>query len=192
VYTPACPPPPPPPPITVQKWLSFHLSPYTLIDRMLTPKGPGVQISARRQAVLTYVFCGFPQSFKANDGTVPSIRPRPFPFISFPIHYSLIVSFDAISRELLTASLKEAQTECTESPKQNVRCVMNSCLSVCLPVVTKETSDKVCGMPTDQGRAVRLKEDDSQFIIKANREERKRESGYSQKERTWRQDEARK
>lgn len=33
----------------------------------------------------------FCQPFQANDSIVPKIRPRALPFISFPIHYSLII-----------------------------------------------------------------------------------------------------
>jgi hypothetical protein len=49
---------------------------------------PG-QISARRPATLTEFFRGCPQSLQANSGIAPSIRPRPLPSISYPIHYSL-------------------------------------------------------------------------------------------------------
>jgi hypothetical protein len=31
----------------------------------------------------------FPQTLQANSGIVPYISPKPFPFISFPIHYLL-------------------------------------------------------------------------------------------------------
>jgi hypothetical protein len=56
-----------------------------------------VQISARRLAILTKVFHDFPQSLQANAGTVPQIRIRLLPSISFQINYSLIIlSLDAI------------------------------------------------------------------------------------------------
>lgn len=42
-------------------------------------------------AILTEGFRSFLQSFKANAGVVPQMRPRPFPFICFPIRYPLII-----------------------------------------------------------------------------------------------------
>jgi hypothetical protein len=46
--------------------------------------------------VFTEVVRGFPQPLQATAGIVALIRPRPLPFISFPIRYSLILSSDAI------------------------------------------------------------------------------------------------
>jgi hypothetical protein len=62
------------------------------------------------EALGTYPLC--PRAnrpcLQANGGTDPQIRPRPLPSISFPIQYPLIIlSFDAISSELLTASLNK-------------------------------------------------------------------------------------
>jgi hypothetical protein len=53
-----------------------------------------VQFSTRRPAILTQIFRVFPLSLQANAGIV---RPRPLPYIYFPIHYSSIIpSFDAM------------------------------------------------------------------------------------------------
>lgn len=46
---------------------------------------------AWRPAVLADVLCGFTQSFQTNVGMEPQIMPRPLTFISFQIHYSLII-----------------------------------------------------------------------------------------------------
>jgi hypothetical protein len=56
------------------------------------------------------VLRGYPQSLKTNAGTVPEIKPWPLPSMSFPIHYSLIIlSFDVMHSEVLTASLNKLQ-----------------------------------------------------------------------------------
>ena len=45
----------------------------------------------------TVMYDGFPQSFQANVGIIPEVRPRQFPSTSLPIHHSLIMlHFDAI------------------------------------------------------------------------------------------------
>jgi hypothetical protein len=41
-------------------------------------------------------FVWFFQALQAISGVVPQIRPKPLPSTSFPVHYSLILSFSAI------------------------------------------------------------------------------------------------
>jgi hypothetical protein len=64
--------------------------------------GRGFKYRPNRQAILTAVFHGFTQSLKVSVEKVPSIRPRPLPSTSYPIHHSPInLSFDTIQFELL-------------------------------------------------------------------------------------------
>jgi hypothetical protein len=51
-------------------------------------------------------FCGSPKSFEGNAGILPRNRTWMLPFTFFPIyHTSIILPFDAILSELVTASL---------------------------------------------------------------------------------------
>jgi hypothetical protein len=62
-----------------------------------------VQISARRPAILTEVFRGYPQFLQANAGIVSQIRSRPSPSTPFSIYRSHFTpSFDAVLCESLT------------------------------------------------------------------------------------------
>jgi hypothetical protein len=61
-------------------------------------------------AILTDVSHDFPQSLQADARIVPQIRQLSLPSTFFPIHYSLIIlPFDAIQLELLTALLNKPQ-----------------------------------------------------------------------------------
>jgi hypothetical protein len=64
-----------------------------------------VKISARKPAILTDGFRGFPQPFQANGGRVPKNRSRLPPSISFPIHHSPTNS-KLYSKSYRKASLK--------------------------------------------------------------------------------------
>jgi hypothetical protein len=75
-------------PNIVVEWLTLLLRVREVLDR--------------RPAILSEVFHEFPQSLKANAGTVNKIRPRQILSTSFPfLHSSIILSFDAVYSEPL-------------------------------------------------------------------------------------------
>jgi hypothetical protein len=56
-----------------------------------------------------FIISWFSQSLHQNVWILPQIRPQPLPSTSFPIHNSLIIlPFDAIESEILTASLNKS------------------------------------------------------------------------------------
>jgi len=58
------------------------------VARLLCIRGvPGSNLSP---AIVTYAYCGFPQSFQTSAELVPQIVPQPFPAMSNQIHYSLL------------------------------------------------------------------------------------------------------
>jgi hypothetical protein len=70
------------------------------------------QILAERPATLVDIIHGFPLSLQANTGTVPKISP--LPYMSFPIHYSLIIfSVGAQHSKQLNKQLESHNRECT-------------------------------------------------------------------------------
>jgi hypothetical protein len=66
------------------------------------------EFSVEHRAILIKVCRSFLKSLQPNAGILSQIRPPLFPFISLPIHYSLISSpFGATYSELRTASLNK-------------------------------------------------------------------------------------
>jgi hypothetical protein len=61
-----------------------------------------VLITYRRPNILIEIVWGFTQSLEASTGII-----RQLPLVYFPVHYSLIVSFDAVLSRLQTASLNK-------------------------------------------------------------------------------------
>jgi hypothetical protein len=69
-----------------------HLTPVRfgwVVSTLLHNLQVWVQILAQGLAVLTEVFCGFPQCLHANARIVPWIRLWPVPSTPFPFHFSL-------------------------------------------------------------------------------------------------------
>jgi hypothetical protein len=63
---------------------------------------PRTQITVHRTVILTHVF-----SFLASTGITPQIKSPPFPFISLPIHYLLmILTSDAVQFDPQTSPIR--------------------------------------------------------------------------------------
>lgn len=69
-----------------------------------------VRISIGTPAIMTYIFHDFSQLLHARAGIMPEVRPRQFSYTFFPVHYSLISPFVAMSSEILIVSLHKEIT----------------------------------------------------------------------------------
>jgi hypothetical protein len=67
-------------------------------------------MSDLRSAFSTQICWGLPQSIRKNAGVAPKVGPLPIPFISFPIHYSLVIlAFHAVSQQMRSRYVNEEQ-----------------------------------------------------------------------------------